>query len=161
MSILTVEEGVQQLLQADTTIMAILTGGIWITREPMTDLAAVRGDGGQGDLLPLAVVAPYSNVPDQNSWMANVAGISEYQFAVYLFQAGPAYDVINAALPNIFRILRNGIGAPTYRLPDTTTHICNRPTRLGDTLAGVLGQMGSASMITTKWQSKLRRIPGA
>ena len=90
---LSVEEAVEQTLKANGPLMAILTGSVWLTREPMENPSVVRQAAGKGALNPLAVVTPLPViVPDQ--WEADIMGIITRPFAIYLYQAGPAYDQI-------------------------------------------------------------------
>jgi hypothetical protein len=147
----TVEEAVQQTLKANSALMLLLTGGIWITREPMENQDVVRANSGKGDILPLAVITPLP-VVITDQWEADVMGVITRPFAIYLYQAGPAYDIVEAAQQLIEHSLPNG------RLPNTTNYTCQTPQLIPDQPASIEKYLNFASLIISRWQVVTRRI---
>jgi|GEM_PF-3556161 len=147
----TVEQAVKQRLEADSQLMAILTGGVWTTRQPLENMASVRDDAGRGQLKPLAVIVPGPPIIE-DQFQADVMGVLARTFSVYLYQPGPGYEVVSVAVTHVERVLQAG------RLPNTSNYTCQSPMKMPDEPAAIEQSLQFASLVVSRWQVVTRRI---
>ncbi len=114
----TIPQAVETVLEADATLMAILTGGVYTERgdgrapvSPADTPTAYTTDATSGvvELLPCAVIRTEADVADGPAWCGQrtTVRIGVYQKEGYA-STGPALARIHALLHNGFTTLTNG-----------------------------------------------------